>query len=411
MKKIIFILTFILLITTCTFASNVDLQINGEIINFTDEKGKTVNPGIINSRMMVPMRKIFEILGAEVNWDGETKTVTGTKGNTSIKLQIDNPIATKTINGIKEEIKLDAPPMILYDRTMVPLRFIAESLDKQVGWDADTRTAIIIDYDYFMNDLKAAAPALYNFLTVNNNNVECNITHNYYDLLNSANNASIITKINSKLKNNSRNISLKIEGTNELAKEIKLEGWNDISFSIINNEIGMVLNTDNFKLKEMFGTSEEDRYKTYKDLGIENASTENIFEAWGKVKEEDLKIITFSKLKNDYMNLRNLFSTTNYAGNTKLNSVSSLINYDTYKIEYFDLAKLDNFISNNEHQLIINLVNKLFFKTDILKDVILYDSSKISINFGVDNNIFKTTIVMENEYNEKNEYIIELKNI
>ena len=99
---------------------------------------------------------------------------------------------------IKEEIKLDAAPMILNDRTMVPLRFIAESLDKKVGWDTDNRTAIIIDYDYFMNDLKLSATALYNFLNASNKNVECNITHNYYDLENVGNNTSIITKINSK---------------------------------------------------------------------------------------------------------------------------------------------------------------------------------------------------------------------
>ena len=163
MKKIIFVLTFILSIATCVFASDVSVQINGEIVNFKDDKGNIVNAQIINDRTMVPMRKIFEILGAEIEWDGENRRVTGAKGNTIIELQIDNPVATKTVNGNLEQIKLDSAPTIINDRTMVPLRFIAESLDKQVGWDASNRTAIIIDYSYFTNLLKNNATALHNF--------------------------------------------------------------------------------------------------------------------------------------------------------------------------------------------------------------------------------------------------------
>ena len=51
-----------------------------------------------------------------------------------------------TIN--RKRIEFDVQPQLINDRTMVPLRFISESLGKQVAWDAREQTAIIIDYDY-----------------------------------------------------------------------------------------------------------------------------------------------------------------------------------------------------------------------------------------------------------------------
>lgn len=410
MKKFIFVLTFILAITTSVFASDVSVKINNEIVNFKDDKGNIVNAQIINDRTMVPMRKIFELLGASVEWDGTNRIVTGTKNDISIKLQIDNKTATKTINGVEENILLDTAPTIVNDRTMVPLRFIAESLDKQVGWDGANRTAIIIDYDYFANKLKTNAPALYNFLNASNNNIECNLSYNYYDLVNKANNTTFNTKINASIQNNKQNVTMNLSGTNELVKDIKNEGWSNSAFEL-NYDEKITLASNNEKLKEMFNAIGSSY--TYDELGVNgnaNAPFSEMFEIWAGIKDNEINVNTFSKLQNDFNLLCNLFNTTNVS-NSNLKSVSSNINYSSYKLEYFDLAKLDNFIFNNEHAKVCNMINKLFFKKDILKDVVLYDNNSISINFTVENNIFKATITMLNDYNEKSEYIIELKNV
>ena len=157
MKKVIItVLTIIttLLVCTTTFASNVYVQLNGELIDFTDANGNRVDAQIVNSRTMVPLRKIFELLGANVEWDNNTRTAFAVKGNTSIKLQIDNPVAEVVENGVNRRIQLDSKPILINDRTMVPLRFISESLGKQVAWDKVEQTAIIIDYDYFANQIK-----------------------------------------------------------------------------------------------------------------------------------------------------------------------------------------------------------------------------------------------------------------
>ncbi len=116
-------------------ASAITVKLNGSALSFD------VAPQIINDRTMVPMRKIFESMGATVNWDEATRTVTSTKGDTTISMTIDN--ATMTVNGAA--VTLDAAPQIVNDRTLVPVRAIAESFGSTVDWDGNTKTVDITD--------------------------------------------------------------------------------------------------------------------------------------------------------------------------------------------------------------------------------------------------------------------------
>lgn len=121
-------------------ASSISMQIDNATMNVAGaDKTLDVPPMIINDRTMVPLRAIFEALGAEVDWNGDTRTITGKKGDTTITMQIDNLTMTK--NGV--EAALDTPPQIVNDRTLVPVRAIAESFDCEVGWDGATRTVTI----------------------------------------------------------------------------------------------------------------------------------------------------------------------------------------------------------------------------------------------------------------------------
>lgn len=111
----------------------VTVVINGQVQSFTQ-------PAVtINGSTMVPMRAIFEKLGAEIKWNGETRTVTATKGNTVIILTLDRGIAY--ING--DPVKLTSKAQSINGNTMVPLRFVSEALGAAVKWDGVTRTAYI----------------------------------------------------------------------------------------------------------------------------------------------------------------------------------------------------------------------------------------------------------------------------
>ena len=102
-----------------------------------------VQPIIMNDRTMVPMRVIFEELGATIAWDDATKTVTATKDGTVIKTTIGSTIMY--INGITKEV--DVAPVIVDNRTLVPLRFVSEALGCDVEWNDKNRTAYIYSRD------------------------------------------------------------------------------------------------------------------------------------------------------------------------------------------------------------------------------------------------------------------------
>ncbi len=96
-------------------------------------------PFIEEGRTLVPMRGIFEDLGAEILWDPDTKAVTANRGDTVIILVIGS--RTAYVDG--RQILLEVPPKIVNDRTFVPLRFVSEAVGAAVEWEPLTRTIYI----------------------------------------------------------------------------------------------------------------------------------------------------------------------------------------------------------------------------------------------------------------------------
>ncbi len=94
---------------------------------------------LVDDRTLVPLRGIFEALGAYVYWADETQTVTGIKGDTTVVLRIGDQNAS--VNG--KNVTLDVPPQLINSRTMVPVRFISESLGAAVNWEDETQTVYI----------------------------------------------------------------------------------------------------------------------------------------------------------------------------------------------------------------------------------------------------------------------------
>ena len=93
----------------------------------------------INGRTMVPMRAIFEALGATVAWNEATQSITAVKGTDTINLFLNK--TTAYING--NTTAMSAAPVSVNGRTMVPARFVAEAMGCTVGWDEATQTVNI----------------------------------------------------------------------------------------------------------------------------------------------------------------------------------------------------------------------------------------------------------------------------
>ena len=109
------------------------LQVNGASIE------SDVPPVIIKERTLIPARAVFENMGASVAWDEETRVVEVSLGTSTVKLTIDSK--TAFVNG--KQVAMEVPAMIIDSRTLIPVRFVAESLSCGVGWDDLSRTVKI----------------------------------------------------------------------------------------------------------------------------------------------------------------------------------------------------------------------------------------------------------------------------
>jgi len=127
-----------------TVSDPVKVMVNGESVNFD------VQPRIINGRTMVPIRAIFESLGATVEWDAEQQRVYASKryvptnGIVSTEFVIGRSYMLTSF-GNSQQKELDTPPMIINGRTLVPARAAAEAFDYNVEWDEATRTVYIYE--------------------------------------------------------------------------------------------------------------------------------------------------------------------------------------------------------------------------------------------------------------------------
>ncbi len=111
----------------------INVYINGIQKNFTQP------PVMLQGSTIVPLRGIFELLGASIQWDNKTQTVKATKDNMAMSLTINKD--TAFVNG--KEIKLAQKASVINHSTMVPLRFVSEALGANVKWDGNTNSIFI----------------------------------------------------------------------------------------------------------------------------------------------------------------------------------------------------------------------------------------------------------------------------
>ncbi|WP_157794143.1 copper amine oxidase N-terminal domain-containing protein [Paenibacillus donghaensis] len=148
-KSLVLVLLFSLLLnamvaTVFTFdgvAEAAESKVEATIIINGTQQSFSQPAVVIKGVTMVPMRAIFEKLGATILFNQQSKEVTATKGSTTIKITIDSKIAY--VNGKIQTLTTKA--QTLNNVTIVPLRFVSEALGANVGWDASTLTVNISD--------------------------------------------------------------------------------------------------------------------------------------------------------------------------------------------------------------------------------------------------------------------------
>jgi len=140
MKKniiaLIMVLSFYIFVFSFSFASSdVNLVVNGKDI--TDLS----NPVIKDDRTLIPVRFVSEELGAEVIWNNDDRTVLIKKNDESMLLKIDSKIVNYNNNDFYQVS--DVAPIIINDRTYVPVRLVSNGLGAYIDWDNNTRTVVV----------------------------------------------------------------------------------------------------------------------------------------------------------------------------------------------------------------------------------------------------------------------------
>jgi len=118
--------SMMLLANTAMAEKNITVFVDNSRVEFD------VQPKLIGGRTMVPLRAIFEALGATVTWDESTQTVTAYNEAYLVK----STIGKNEMLVNNEKVDIDIPPMIVDGRTLVPARFVAEAFNCDVKWDS-----------------------------------------------------------------------------------------------------------------------------------------------------------------------------------------------------------------------------------------------------------------------------------
>ncbi len=128
--------------TSVEFELTMQIGSSTMTVNGTEaeiDEGRDTTPVIENGRTLVPIRAIIEAMGGSVSWDSETQTAELTYNDDTILLTIDS--STAYFNNTASE--LDTAPVIINGRTMLPIRFIAESFEFDVEWNAESQMVIV----------------------------------------------------------------------------------------------------------------------------------------------------------------------------------------------------------------------------------------------------------------------------
>jgi len=140
-------LLILLVSPSATQADTTSVFVNSTRLNVD------VPPVVDSGRVLVPMRPIFEALGASVTWDGATGSVVGTRNGDTVKLTVGRMAAC--INGAA--VELDVPPRLIRGRVLVPVRFVSEGLGESVYWFSDAKKVLVFSHNVLRDSLSRLA--------------------------------------------------------------------------------------------------------------------------------------------------------------------------------------------------------------------------------------------------------------
>lgn len=157
MKKIFAIFTCVLCVS---LIFNTSVNANGDISVYVDSQYLSTSAPILTvaDRTMVPMRDICEALGYQVDWNEADQSIMVSGGAMRLSMRINTYSMNRLVKAnspCQITITLDVPPMLIDNKTYLPIRALSEALFFNVGWDAESSTVYITSPDYSIGSTSA----------------------------------------------------------------------------------------------------------------------------------------------------------------------------------------------------------------------------------------------------------------
>lgn len=172
----VFFVSFLLLFTMKSYASNLPVFVNGKLATFQSDQSPYVSS---TNRTMVPIRGVSDELGYSVVWNGTNGTVEVTYASNKLILPLNKNVVT--LNG--QSVTIDANTEIRNQHVYVPLRSVAEMMGAQVGYDGTTGNVVVTTNPYVV----ASGDTLYSI------SKKYNLTVNQIQSLNQLSSTNIVT--------------------------------------------------------------------------------------------------------------------------------------------------------------------------------------------------------------------------
>lgn len=420
--------------STSSLAKEIEVDVNDKKVNFD------VAPQVVSNRTMIPLRATLESLGADVEWNQETKTATGITDKYTLNLKINNNRILKLNNltGRTEIIQMDVNPSVINGRTLVPVRFMAESLNNAVVWDNENRKVLIHDLDYFTKRLKINAPAYYDYTQkCLNEDITRSINRGKYTLTVNVERMENEKLIKEQIK---FNITLNIENdTFEAHFDAYSKSINSL-IDLLTDETSLPIDSDDLKFdlyydgEKFFITSPlfKDReflHSIGMNYRIQNGLVQRPSEkvrnalnaallSFGEGNEEDLalaceKILCFIDTPEKLDSSKNAIDLLGYLYSDNYFKVSP----DAYTFKISDVEELKKTIDENDDHEVWKLIKNLTkcninFTQKIKENKIASASGSYEFEFlNPKDNIEKINIKLTAKEDKNNSYEFEMPNL
>ena len=237
--SLVFFVSLLLSIFLCNCASSqeqnttVKLQIDNPVMTVNGiekeiDPGQGTTPVIVGDRTLVPIRAVVESFGGSVDWDATTETAILTMGNNTLHLRVNS---TTAYCNDRAEV-LDVAPKIINDRTMLPIRFVAEKFGLDVDWNRLTKTVTIVKSYNLLSDIPPYTTSAY--IEINGNvpmfkeNEISDKSYEYYSALDSLGRCGVCIA--------SIGPDIMPTGEREKIGSVKPTGWHSVKYDNVDGK-------------------------------------------------------------------------------------------------------------------------------------------------------------------------------